>query len=384
MESNLSRRGLLSAFGFSAIAGPAAMACMQETLCAESISTANELPIRILYNENPLGCSPLARQAAIDSLKAANFYPYDVAAELTSKLKAKHGLDDKIANPEHVITLAGGSSELLLASALAFSLEGGNLVTPNPSYEAVARFSSSRPGPKMEIRSIPLLSDGAFDIDKMLASVDDRTKILLITNPNNPTGQSTAKATIERMIDTAPETCLVLVDEAYIDFLENPESHSVVAKALQKKNVLVLRTFSKLHGMAGMRVGYAVGHRSIIEHMQYFRAGSFGLNVCGLAAAIASLDDVDFQNASRKMARDSRERITKQLTSLGCNVMRTDAACLWADFGRDARPLVGQLSDRGIQIASGMRWNSPNCVRISVATEWQTTQLLDAINQLWL
>ncbi len=131
-----------------------------------------------------------------------------------------------------------------------------------------------------------------------------------------------------------------------------------------------------------MRVGYAIGHRDIIERMQFFRAGSFGLNVCGLAAAIASLDDVEFQNESRRMAKESRDRITQQLASLGCNVTQSDAACLWADFGRDARQLVDQLSDRGIQIASGMRWNSPNCVRISVATDWQTTKLLDAFKEL--
>ncbi len=349
-------------------------------------------PIRILLNENPLGCSPSALESAQQVLSRANYYPYDLMTGFANKLRTKHGLplleqpkslSSKIIpdTNSHALSLAGGSSELLHSAAIAFCMEGGNIVEADPSYQALGAVSQARPGPSVALRRIPLRTDGGLDTSAMLSAIDRHTRIVVITNPNNPTGTAENRSDLQTFVTSIPESTVVLIDEAYIDFLSEPESHSLIPLALQRQNVLITRTFSKIHGLAGLRIGYAVGHRSLLEKMQPFRVGSFSMNVCGIAAASASLDDAKFQEKSRSMAADSRRRIAAELVSLGFQVPRSDAACIWADWGRDATGLVEKLATEGILIASGLRWNRPSCIRISVATEWQTDRLLDALSR---
>jgi histidinol-phosphate aminotransferase len=152
--------------------------------------------------------------------------------------------------------------------------------------------------------------------------------------------------------------------------------------AIQRENVLVARTFSKLYGMAGLRVGYALGHQKILTRLRPFQVGLLSLNATGLAAASASLEDYDFQRSSREMARYSRTTISKELQRLGFQVADSDAACLWADWGRPVEPMVRALAQRGVFICSGQRWNVPTAVRISFATAEQTTTLLTEINNI--
>ena len=413
-QSGISRRALLGGAAFGTAAGLIAVPSLTRTssspwnderlalantaaaaTLAESpdSTTTQAMPIRILFNENPLGCSPLARAAAANALQRTQFYPFDIASAVKAKLRAIHGLP---AMPEskglslkpaeeigdHTLSLCGGSSELLLAAALAFSVDGGNVVEPSPSYQAVASTAVSRPGPEMQVRQIPLTDGGALDADAMLAACDAKTRILVVTNPNNPTGATLATSALAKLVTQAPTHTLVLVDEAYIDFLDDANAQTAIPLALQQDNVLVTRTFSKIHGLAGLRAGYGIGHKDIFERMRPFQVGSLSLNACGLAAAMASLDDSDFQTKSRSMAADSRKRISKLLTSLGFKVSDSQAACLWADWGRDTAPLVESLASRGILISGGMRWNSPTCVRISVGTDWQTTRLLEGLSEL--
>lgn len=360
---------------------------------AAATDEAGTFPIRILFNENPLGCSPAARKAVQETLTQTHFYPFDIAAQLTAKLRAAHGMAplpestglSLKGGPEagdHKLMLAGGSSELLLAVGLAYSVEGGNLVEPEPSYQSVGSTTQARPGASMQLRRIPLAADGGLDVDGMLAACDKQTRIMVVTNPNNPTGTVLAKDQLKKLISQTPAHVLILVDEAYIDFLDDAAACSAVPLALQNENVLVTRTFSKIHGLAGLRAGYGIGHRSIFERLRPFQVGSLSLNACGLVAAMASLDDSNFQQKSRTMAADSRSRISKQLVSLGYKVSNSQAACLWVDFGKDSAPMVRSLADRGVLISGGMRWDSPNFARISVGTKWQTTKLLEAITDL--
>lgn len=409
----ISRRTLLGGAAVGAAAGCLAMGAVETPWSQELIGSAsaalprsgespaetsasNEagtFPIRILFNENPLGCSPAAKIAVQETLARTQFYPFDIASRLTAKLRAIHGLAplpestglSLRGGPEagdHTLMLAGGSSELLLAVGLAYSVDGGNLVEPEPSYQSVGTTTQARPGAPVQLRRIPLAADGGLDVDAMLAACDKQTKIMVVTNPNNPTGTLLASDQLTKLINGTPAHVLILVDEAYIDFLDDAVARTAVPLALQKENVLVTRTFSKIHGLAGLRAGYGIGHRSIFERLRPFQVGSLSLNACGLVAAMASLDDNNFQQQSRAMAADSRSRITKQLTSLGYKVSNSQAACLWVDFGKESAPMIQVLADRGVLISGGMRWDSPNCARISVGTKWQTTKLLEAITDL--
>lgn len=396
-DTNLQRRNW---FGAAAgiLALPCASAWSSELLYGSNIGedavvqskNQEKLPIRILFNENPMGCSPLAKDAVLRSLSEGNFYPFEQAGNLVNKLRAKHGLPllpasrgpslrPQADSNDHTLVLGNGSSELLLAASLAHSVLGGNVVEPALTYQTVGNTAKSRPGPTMERRLIALKADGSLDADAMLSACDSQTRILVITNPNNPTGGAIDASEVEKLVSKAPSHTLVVVDEAYIDFLENHESRSAIPFALRAENVLVTRTFSKIYGMAGLRMGYGIGHKSIFARMQPFQVGSLSLNLCGTVAAMASLDDLTFQNASRAMAADSRKRIVTQLTEIGFRVARSDAACIWAEWDRETMPLVTRLADRGVLISSGMRWNALNCIRISIGTDWQTTRLLEEL-----
>ena len=405
-DNRINRRRLLGTFAGGAFAGTAAWTSWTAQSAngrsfanweSERIPFPNEpttdAPIRILLNENPLGCSPKAKAAAIEAVNRANYYPFDLTVRLANQLRRKHnmplvpepvGLSSKITPSEesHVLTLAGGSSELLFAIAHAFTSEGGGIVEADPSYQALGAFALKRPNSKAYVKRVPLLTDGDADLDEMLKAIDSDTKVVVINNPNNPTGTAIDNAKLIGFLEKVPERVLVVVDEAYIDFLEGTESRSVIPMALRSKNIVVTRTFSKIHGLAGLRVGYAIGPRLVIEQMQNYRVGSFSMNQCGIAAAMASLEDTEFQIRSRGVATESRNRITQCLRERGFIVARSDAACVWAESKSEVMPLVEKLSQRGILIASGLRWDRPNCLRISVATTAQTTKLIEAMNEI--
>jgi histidinol-phosphate aminotransferase len=405
-DNGINRRRVLGAFAGGAFTGAAAWTCWNAesadgrsfaTWESERIPAANEqstdAPIRILLNENPLGCSPKAKAAAIEAVSRSHHYPFDLTVKLANQLRRKHnmplvpepiGLSSKITPSEdsHVLTLAGGSSELLFAIAHAFTSDGGGIVEADPSYQALGAFAVKRPNAGAYVKRVPLLPDGDADLDGMLKAIDADTKVVVVNNPNNPTGTAIDNARLFDFLEKVPERVIAVVDEAYIDFLDGSELRSVIPMALSSKNIVVTRTFSKIHGLAGLRVGYAIGPRTVIEQMQNYRVGSFSMNQCGIAAAMASLEDTEFQIQSRLVAAESRSRITECLKAFGFNVARSDAACVWAESKTEVLPLVEKLAQRGILIASGLRWDRPNCLRVSVATTAQTTTLIEAMNEI--
>lgn len=400
----LSRRSLLRASSFGLAASPilsllspelvpSAYASELATLPRgdEAHASHKDFPIRILFNENPLGCSPRARTALKVISTRTQFYPMELASQLKQVLRKKHGMSSlgmadnlqvrpELDEGEHSLVIGCGSTEILNAAAMAYSMEGGNIVEPAPSYQAIGRKAISRPGSTMERRRVPLSDSGAFDVDELIAACDSKTRLMVVTNPNNPTGNALSLRDLTELIKRVPSHVLVFVDEAYIDFLEDPESKSALPMALERDNILVARTFSKIHGLAALRCGYGVAHREIWTRLEPFMMGMLGLNACGLAAALASLSDDEFQASSRLMAAASRKMISQFLPTLGFEVTTSQGACIWANWGRDTTQLVETLAKNGVLIASGNRWNEPNCVRISVGTKWQTTQLLDKIS----
>ena len=390
---------------FGAVAGTAVWTCWSakevyskpmstwETELIPNQPSANEPPIRILLNENPLGCSPMARAAAQAAVANAQYYPFDKAAKLANQLRRKHGmnlvpepvgLSSKLpaSDDSHVLSLAGGSSELLFAIAHAFTGNGGGIVEADPSYQALGAFALKRPHSSAYIKRVPILENGEADLGRMLESIDSDTKVVVINNPNNPTGAASRHTELLDFLKRVPDRVLTVVDEAYIEFLDDPENRSMIPLALQSSNIIVTRTFSKIHGLAGLRIGYAVGPRLLMEQIQNFRVGSFSLNQCGIAAAAAALEDTEFQAKSRAVARESRTRIMECLREHHFKVARSDAACVWAEGDSEVMPLVSKLADRGILIASGLRWDRPKCLRISIATSEQTTNLIDAIHAI--
>jgi histidinol-phosphate aminotransferase len=351
---------------------------------APSTSTATA---RILFNENPLGPSPKALEALRTGLSAGNLYPFTQISRLEMKLRALHGLatTDVPAVPtlgarlqaggDADLVLGVGSSELLKAVARAFAAGKENVVESHPSYTGVGAEAAGMPGATARRIMVPLDANGRNDLQRMKDAVTPGTGIVILCNPNNPTGTALKRDDVKWLADQLPENVLLFVDEAYVEYLDNPADYSVVDLAKSRPNVLITRTFSKLYGLAGLRIGYGIGHRGVIRRLEPHTIGQMGSNIAALLAAEAALEDKQHQQSALALRKRTLDRWKKEFPELGFKMAPTEVAFCWADLGKNARPFVNFLAERQIQVSHGSRWNLPNCVRISMGTDTEMERL---------
>lgn len=351
----------------------------------------NASKARILFNENPLGPSPLALKV-IESF-AANFarYPLSEGPRLEMKLRKLHGMPFEEIGSELSLKprppldgntdllLGVGSSEILKAIAWAYCSQSGNIVEAHPSYSAVGDSAESIPGSSIVRKIIPLNAANQLDVPAMIRAIDDQTRLVVVCNPNNPTGTTISLSQIEAIAQATPESALLLVDEAYIEFLPNGENCSAVELAKSRKNVLVARTFSKIYGLAGMRVGYGLGPTEVIAKLKPYMLGRLSMSMAGVLAAEASLDDQSHIEKTQRLQRQSSEIWQTAARTMGWKSTKSEVGFCWMDLGSDATPLIQFLAERNVLISGGSRWNLPNCVRISMGTEEENDMLISGL-----
>jgi histidinol-phosphate aminotransferase len=402
----LSRRHFFAGLGITTAAGVAANAWMLETRAlaqgplaqegapaTKSAAKANAVA-RILFNENPLGPSPAALKAIAASGHVFNRYGMTDSLKLEMKIRAKVGLptievSDTPAlgpaqrpNSDTDLIMGIGSSEILRAAGWMCADQGGgkgNSVEANPSYDALADDAEKKPGAKLTRKIVPLDKENQVDVQAMADAVDAQTKVVVLCNPNNPTGAFIPKSGIEQIVAKAPESCLVFIDEAYIEYLPDYEKQSALELAKTAPNVLVARTFSKVYGLAGLRMGYAIANRNVIASLRPYMLGGIALNMAGLAAASAALDDTSHVQATRDLNAKVQAIWKKDLPGLGFKVTPSVAGFIWADVGEDCTGLVRSLQQKGVLISHGRRWNLPQYVRISIGTENEVDRLMEGI-----
>jgi histidinol-phosphate aminotransferase len=271
-----------------------------------------EKPIRLSSNENPLGISPLARQAIIDGMVDANRYPRG-RGELIRGLATKYGM------PRDTFVVGAGSTEVLKMAVQALAAPGGTLVLGEPTYEDAPWYA----GPfDIRLAKVPLLPDGAHDVERMreAANAAKGPVLVYLCNPNNPTGTLTASATIDAWIESAPENMRFLVDEAYYDYVRDTRYWSALKWVPDRPNVIVARTFSKVYGMAGIRLGYAITHRETAQHVRRFRVRN-NANHFATVAGLASLRDPDFVRQSLDVNERGKAILYDCLEELGLTFM---------------------------------------------------------------
>ncbi|RJY10361.1 histidinol-phosphate transaminase [Aurantiacibacter aquimixticola] len=261
--------------------------------------------IKLSANENPLGCSPLAMQA-LGLAGAPAFYPDPGATRLREAIGALHGIE-----PERIVC-GTGSDELLNLAVQGFAGEGDEVVFSRYSF-VVYEIAALRCG-----ATIVEVADRDFgaDVDAMLAAVTERTRVVFIANPNNPTGTFLPRAELERLHAGLPDNVLLVVDHAYGEYLEADEDDGAMALADAHGNVLVTRTFSKIYGLAGERIGWATGAPHLVDALNRIR-GPFNVTTSGQRAAVAALEDQDFVTASRDHNAAERERFAERIAMLG-------------------------------------------------------------------
>lgn len=312
--------------------------------------------IHIDANENPMGPSEAARAAMINIVPRGGRYLFNGEEELVEIFAKQEGL-----SPDSVMAFAG-SSEPLHYTVLAFTSKDKPLVIADPGYEAPMWAAKVSGAPIMKVPLADPKGTASHDIKAMLAA-SSNPGVIYICNPNNPTGTCTSPSDIEYAVANAPKDTVILIDEAYIHLCDAPRSINFVKEG---KNVIVLRTFSKLYGMAGIRMGFAIGKPELLAKIGQF-GGMNSLPVTAVAAAKASLLDADLVPTRKKIIADTRMQTIAWLKSEGYTATPSESNCFMLDVKRPGKGVQAALGSKDMYV--GRIWPAwPNSVRITVGT----------------
>ncbi len=298
--------------------------------------------VRLNSNENPLGISPAAKDALVEAIVLANRYPSDQQGELVSKLAAAHEV------AENQVVIGTGSAEVLQMVVQAYAAPRARLVMADPTYEAVTNYQRTE---AYELVKVPLTADHAHDIGRMREAAEStgRPALVYLCNPNNPTATITPSAEIDAWIAEAPEHVFFLSDEAYIEYVDDERMWSSLPWIAKKRNVVVVKTFSKIYGLAGLRIGYGIAHPDTATRLMDF-ASRNNVNQLAIAAAGASFRDEALIAKSRQVNRESREMVETTLDELGLEYMPTQANFLMHRISGDLPTYRNRMAEEGFLV----------------------------------
>ena len=324
--------------------------------------------VKLASNENPLGPSPMARQAMIDTIERAHFYPDGAGYYLREAIAEGVGL-----SMAHVI-LGNGSNEIIEFLGHAYLQPGDEVVVARHSF-AVYRLMAQLFGAKVVDVADP---NFVADLDGMLAAITRRTKEVFIANPNNPTGTMVFQKEIDRFMERVPEHVMVVFDEAYYEFLDEPPD--VLKYVRAGRNVVVLRTFSKIQGLANLRIGYGLAAPEIIEVLQRARQ-PFNANGLAQAGALAGLRDKVHMEATRRVTREGRAFLQSEFLDLNLEFVPSHANFVLVRVG-DGKKVFEGLLRRGIIVRAMGSYGLPEWIRVSVGTMAQNELFITALREL--
>ncbi len=313
-------------------------------------------PIRLASNENPFGMSPKAKDGIMSGWFEHSQYGLQSEGTL-KKVFARHaGVD-----PSNVM-ITQGSSETLSVAALAFGLHGGEVVTPWPTFEGLPRYAETIGA---TVHKVPLTADLGHDFAAMDVRITNAVTLVFVCNPNNPSSTLEEAAKIRSFVSAAQHRALVIVDEAYHDFVDEPSYRSLTDLVLKGENIIISRTASKIHGIAGLRVGFAIARPDIIERLEKLQTGN--PNAFGMQAAIASLEDTEYQNFVKAKNREGRALLTSTLTAMGRRVAPSQANFVFFQAGIPNEKFRAAMKEKGFltgrNFAPYMDWS-----RVSIGT----------------
>lgn len=331
--------------------------------------------IKLASNENPRGPSPHAVEAARVAVEQVHRYPDGAATSLRGHLAARYCVESS------AVTVGNGSNDVLDMVARAFLGPGRNAVFSRHAF-AVYPIATRAAGADMRIAPPRPATDPVqpygHDLDAMAATIDSDTRVVFVANPNNPTGTWVDGEALDRFLSALPAHVIAVVDEAYaecVDALGYPETTGWLPRL---PNLIVTRTFSKLHGLSGLRCGYALSSPAIADLLNRVRH-PFNVNSVALAAAEAALDDAGFIDESRRINSAGLVQLREGVESLGLAVIPSVANFLAVDVGREAAPVYEALLRRGVIVRPVGGYELPSHLRVTVGTEDQNTRFLGAL-----
>ncbi|WP_447730204.1 pyridoxal phosphate-dependent aminotransferase [Pseudoxanthomonas suwonensis] len=323
-------------------------------------------PVLLNFNECPLGPCPAAQEAVRAILPRGGRYQFGLVPELAGEFARQHDL------PVDHVEVYAGSSDPLNRAALAFTGPGRPLVLPDPTFEAVADTAS---GQGASVHRVPLRADGSHDV-RAMAAAEPGAGLVYVCNPNNPTGSVTARAELDWLLANKPAGSVLLVDEAYIEYTHE---RSMLDQVRADAEVVVLRTFSKIYGMAGLRLGLALGRPDLLAKLAAF--GSNPLPVTALAAGLASLRDPGMVPARRQANAAVREQTIAWLQARGYPCLPSQANCFVVDVGTDGKEFAAAMAAHGVVI--GRAWPVwPTRVRVTVGTAGEMARFREVFAQV--
>jgi histidinol-phosphate aminotransferase len=324
--------------------------------------------IKLASNENPLGPSPRAVAAVEGAISGVHRYPDAAAYRLREKLAAFHGVGmDEIVQ-------GNGSNELIELCVRTFATQGDHVVFAEPAF-IVYKLASLAHG--VPFTAVPLRAF-THDLEAMAAAVTPATRLLFVANPNNPTGTYVGRSAVEKLLAEVPPEVVVVMDEAYLQYADAEDYPDSLKLRKLRERLIVLRTFSKIYGLAALRVGYAIGPAKLIDYMNRVRA-PFNVGTLGQVAALAAIDDAEHVERSRTHNSRERARLEPALRELGLVVAPSQANFVFVDARRPGRELYERLLRKGVIVRP---FGDTTYLRITVGTTSENDRLLVALSEV--
>jgi len=328
--------------------------------------------VKLASNENPLGPSPRAVEAIRQAIAGnLGLYPDGACFSLTRALAERWNV------PQEQLVLGNGSDEIIASLGLVYLGPGSEVLSCHPTfvqYEAAARLNQA------EYVTAPL-RDHRYDLDALADLLAPQTRLVFIANPNNPTGSIVRRAELERFLNRCPETALVVLDEAYFEYADDPEYPDGLDYVREGRNVIVLRTFSKIYALAALRVGYGISRPEIIRALHQVRQ-PFNVNTLAQVAALASLDDPEQVTRSRRANAAGAHTLYQAFERLGLPYVETHANFVLFDLRKTARPYFEALLRRGVIVRCGDALGLPTCLRVTIGRPEDNARFLAALEEL--
>ena len=328
---------------------------------------------KLASNENPYGPSPRGVEAARAALASANLYPDGGSFALRQRLAAIHGVG------AGQILVGAGSNEIIDLLVQTVCAEGDEVVAPKYSFIAYKLAAEKN---RRAFREAPTAPSLAYDVDAVLGAVGPRTKVLFFANPNNPTGAYLSRAGFERLVDELPPRVLFVADEAYFEYAAAADYPDARPYLKRRARMATLRTFSKIYGLAGLRVGYLIGSPELVDFVNRIRL-PFNVSSPAQAAALAALDDHAHVERARSGNAAELPKLSAALGALGLEVLPSQTNFVLAGFGaRDGRQLYQALLHKGVIVRPMGGYGLPHHLRITVGTSAENARLVRAIEEV--
>ncbi len=328
-------------------------------------------PIRLHSNENPYGPSAVARQAIQNAFDEGNLYPSGSYNELATMIAEQEGL-----TRDHVV-VGAGSHEILRMTAMAYGLAGGEILTAYPTYEGMERYAATIGA---HVHRVPLNDDLNISLYEMERRATQSVKLVFICNPNNPTGTIRPTTEVEQFCEEVSRRSVVFIDEAYYELVSDPTYATMTEMVRNGHNVIISRTFSKVYGLAGLRVGYGLARPDIAARLRKFRTGS-SVNILGVRAAMAAYQDQDFVLHSRAKIAMARQYATQLVRDHGHRCLDSHTNFIFFHLRRDIRQFRDTMAQQGILVGRPFPPYLDWC-RLSIGTFEEMQAFADAFQNV--